>query len=257
MEISNEARERLNSRVARIVRDIDVYETEKKEITRELTSNYYDHAMAHAQERGSQAIEKQDVEAAFAGSEDPKEIAAGYMESYVNALRRAGFWPRFFAYIIDCIIAAFILGILAAMIIVPFIVLVPHEFNFTLPPPGEDYQFYANPNGPVAFLLTFLLGTTAFVWCIVYFMLIEGQFGATPGKWVLGLRVLKENGTRIGFVESIIRNLPKVIGNGTFLVIDALLMLLVFGKDKQRGFDKIARTIVVHKDKAAAGGSKP
>jgi uncharacterized RDD family membrane protein YckC len=53
-------------------------------------------------------------------------------------------------------------------------------------------------------------------------------------------------------VESIIRNIPKVVGNSVFLFIDALLMLLVFNKEKQRGFDKIARTIVVHKDKKEA-----
>ncbi len=87
---------------------------------------------------------------------------------------------------------------------------------------------------------------------ITYFIVLEGQFGATPGKWLLGLRVLQEDGTKIGFVESIIRNIPKVVGNSVFLVIDVLLMLLLFSKEKQRGFDKIARTIVVHKDRKEA-----
>ncbi len=53
-------------------------------------------------------------------------------------------------------------------------------------------------------------------------------------------------------MESIIRNIPKVVGNSVFLVIDVLLMILVFNKEKQRGFDKIARTIVVHKDRKEA-----
>ena len=87
MEISDDAKARLTNRVNRIVADIDVYEVEKQEITRELTSNFYDHSMTHATERGSKVIEKQDVDAVFAESEDPKEIAAGYMQSYVNSLR--------------------------------------------------------------------------------------------------------------------------------------------------------------------------
>jgi uncharacterized RDD family membrane protein YckC len=243
---------RLTNRVGRIVGDIDVYEAEKKEITRELTSNFYDHAMVHARERGSQTIERQDIEAVFAESEDTKEIAAGYMQSYVNALRRAGFWPRFFAYLIDVIIFGLIIGAVIAMFTIPFIVLFPNEFVWSFLNDGEDFQIFANPNSPVAILISFLVGTTTLIGLITYFIVIEGTFGATPGKFLLGLRVLKENGTKIGFVESIIRNIPKVVGNSVFLVIDVLLMILVFGKEKQRGFDKIARTIVVHKDRKEA-----
>jgi uncharacterized RDD family membrane protein YckC len=249
LEISNEARERLNNRVARIAGDIDVYEAEKKEITRELTSHFYDHAMSRAQGRGSGTIEKQDVEAVFAESEDPKEIAAGYMQSYVSGLRRAGIVSRAIAFIIDCIIIGVTLAIVSLMIVAPFLLFFPDQFTFGLTPDGNDFSFFVNPEGPVAILVSFFVGTTAFIGLIVYFMLIEGQFGATPGKWLLGLRVLRENGTKIGYVESIIRNIPKVVGNSVFLLIDALLMLLVFGKDKQRGFDKIAKTIVVHKNK--------
>jgi uncharacterized RDD family membrane protein YckC/histone H3/H4 len=250
LEISDEAKARLTHRVSRIVADIDVYEAEKKEITRELTSNFYDHAMVHAQERGSQTIEKQDVEAVFAESEDPREIAAGYMASYVSGLRRAGFWPRFFAYIIDLIIFGIIIGIIIGMISAPFLLLFPQQFNFHFL--EDEYSPFVEPSGPIAFLLSFIVGTTTLIGMITYFMVIEGRFGTTPGKMILGLRVLREDGTKIGFVDSIIRNIPKVVGNSVFLVIDALLMLLVFNKDKQRGFDKIARTIVVHKEKKEA-----
>jgi uncharacterized RDD family membrane protein YckC len=249
LEISDEAKSRLTHRVSRIVADIDVYEAEKREITRELTSNFYDHAMVHAQERGSQTIERQDVEAVFAESEDPREIAAGYMASYVSGLRRAGFWPRFFAYIIDLIIFGIILGIILGMISAPFLLFFPGQFNFHFL--DQDSSIFSEPSGPVAILLSFIIGTTTFIGLITYFIVIEGRFGTTPGKMIMGLRVLREDGTKIGFVESIIRNIPKVVGNSVFLVIDALLMLLVFNKDKQRGFDKIARTIVVHKNKEA------
>jgi uncharacterized RDD family membrane protein YckC len=252
MEISDDAKMRLTNRVSRIVNDIDVYEAEKKEIRRELTSHFYDHAMVHAQERGSNLIEKQDIEAVFAESEDPREIAAGYMQSYVNSLKRAGFWPRFFAYVIDMIIFGLIIGLVIAMISAPFLILFHDQFNFSFPENGHDYSPFVQPSGPMAVLLTFFVSTTAFIGLIVYFMVLEGQFGATPGKWLFGLRVLRENGAKIGFVESIIRNIPKVVGNSVFLVIDVLLMLLVFNKDKQRGFDKIARTIVVYKNKKEA-----
>jgi uncharacterized RDD family membrane protein YckC len=248
--ISDEAKARLTHRVSRIVADIDVYEAEKKEITRELTSHFYDHAMVHAQERGSQTIEKEDVEAVFAESEDPREIAAGYMASYVSGLRRAGFWPRLIAYAIDVIIFGLIIGTVVAMISAPFLLFFPEQFNFNFL--EDNYDFFVQPSGPIAILLSFIVGTTTLIGLIIYFIVIEGRFGATPGKWILGLRVLRENGTKIGYVESLIRNIPKVVGNSVFLIIDVLLMLLVFNKEKQRGFDKIARTIVVHKNKKEA-----
>jgi Predicted membrane protein/domain len=250
MEISDEAKMRLANRVNRIVGDIDVYDAEKREITRELTSHFYDSAMTHAAERSSGTIEKQDVEAVFAESEDPKEIAAGYMQAYVNSLRRAGFWPRFFAYIIDMLIIGMILAAGFVMMLLPFWAMFPDQFNLNFWEP--QYNLFTDPNGPVAVLFTIITGTSMFVAIFVYFVVLEGQFGATPGKWTLGLRVLREDGTRIGFVEAIIRNIPKVAGSSLFLVIDALLMLLVFSKEKQRGFDKIARTIVVYKSKKEA-----
>ncbi|OPY27763.1 MAG: RDD family protein [Methanocella sp. PtaU1.Bin125] len=246
MEISDDAKARLTNRVNRIVADIDVYEAEKKEITRELTSNFYDRSMTRAMARGSKIIEKQDVDAVFADSEDPKEIAAGYMHTYVSSLQRAGILSRGIAYLIDLIIFVLIIGIIVFMIGAPFYFIFPDQFNTRFLDGGD---IFVEPEGPIAVLVSFLLGTTVLIGMLVYFIVIEGRFGFTPGKWLLGLRVLREDGTRIGYVEAIIRNIPKVVGNSVFIVIDALLMLLLFNKEKQRGFDKIARTIVVHKSK--------
>jgi hypothetical protein len=148
MEISDDARSRLTNRVNRIVGDIDVYEKEKKDITRELTSHFYDHAMTHAQERSSNCIEKQDIEAVFAESEDPREIAAGYMQSYVSGLRRAGFWSRFIAYIIDWIVLGVIMSAVIGMIFVSFWVVFPGQFNWDVFSP--HYSLFVNPSGPVA-----------------------------------------------------------------------------------------------------------
>ncbi len=251
MEISDDAKARLTNRVNRIVADIDVYEAEKKEITRELTSNFYDHSMTHATERGSKVIEKQDIDAVFAESEDPKEIAAGYMQ-VIRELAPAGRdrleddrvcnRPDHLRRDHRPHSAHDRRAIL-------------HHSSMTSSTPGSidsGHGIFVQPAGPVAVVLSFLVGTTAFIGLMVYFIVLEGRFGFTPGKWLLGLRVLKEDGTRIGYVEAIIRNIPKVVGNSVFIVIDALLMLLLFNKEKQRGFDKIARTIVVHKNKKEA-----
>ncbi len=184
MEISDDAKARLTNRVNRIVADIDVYEAEKQEITRELTSNFFDHSMTHATERGSKIIEKQDVDAVFAESEDPREIAAGYMQSYVNSLRRAGIVSRTIAYVIDLIIFGLIIGLVVLMIGAPFFILFHDQFDTRFIEDGHG--IFVQPNGPVAVLFSFLMGTTVLIGLLVYFIVIEGRFGTTPGKWLHG-----------------------------------------------------------------------
>jgi uncharacterized RDD family membrane protein YckC len=77
-----------------------------------------------------------------------------------------------------------------------------------------------------------------------YYIVLEGHFGYTIGKYLLGLRVLRTDGTKIGYKEALLRNISKYINN--LIIIDALIMLIFFNKEKQRGFDKIANTMVVH-----------
>jgi uncharacterized RDD family membrane protein YckC len=85
---------------------------------------------------------------------------------------------------------------------------------------------------------------TAFGYVICYNILLEGYFGRTIGKYIMRLKVLKTDGTKIGYREAILRNIPKYVGN--FIFIDALIMVLFFREEKQRAFDKVADTIVIH-----------
>ncbi len=75
---------------------------------------------------------------------------------------------------------------------------------------------------------------------LLYFPLLEGRFGRTPGKRLLGLRVLKENGLPITFKDAILRRLPFYF---EFWPVDGLFIF--FTQKHQRGFDIVAKTIVV------------
>lgn len=245
MEISKDAQTRLNNRVSRIVSDIDVFDTDKKEIVRELTSHFYDSSMMRAEARGSKTIDREDVEAALADSEDPKEVASGYMKAYVSSLARAGILSRSMAFIIDIILLIITVLVVIGLLTLPLIPVFPGGFMFN--GSSDDGITFSNPIAGIVFSSIWAIGVL--VTTIFYFVVLEGRFGYTPGKWLLGLRVLKEDGTRIGYVDSLLRNLPKLLGSSSVLVLDALLMVILFRKDRQRGFDKIARTIVVHKNK--------
>jgi uncharacterized RDD family membrane protein YckC len=72
--------------------------------------------------------------------------------------------------------------------------------------------------------------------------------GATPGKKMLGLAVLQDDGVPVGWSASVVRNLLRFI--------DLLPLFYAFGlcsmflsRDFKRLGDIVAKTIVVHRDK--------
>lgn len=92
-------------------------------------------------------------------------------------------------------------------------------------------------------------GWPAFVTTVIdlgYFLLLEAILGATVGKLVLGLRVIKEDGSRIGFRDSIIRNLLRIVDAIPFLIPYLLGAVYIWKSPaKQRLGDRVAKTLVV------------
>lgn len=82
----------------------------------------------------------------------------------------------------------------------------------------------------------------------LYWTLLESRFGASIGKKLLKLRVVKENGEKISLKEAFFRNVPKFL-SGLELVLLVELAMVFSGKKKQRIFDKAAGTVVVNEEK--------
>lgn len=78
-----------------------------------------------------------------------------------------------------------------------------------------------------------------------YFYLLEGVFGRTPGKLVTRIVVRRKDGSKIGFSESLTRNLWRFVdsvfsyGVGFFIAISS--------EKTQRFGDKRADTLVVRR----------
>lgn len=94
-----------------------------------------------------------------------------------------------------------------------------------------------------------LASATAFVLYFVldwgYSMLFETLWrGQTPGKRVMGLRVLRESGVRVGFEQAALRNLARAVDGLPFLYAVGGLFALFTGKSQRLG-DLLAGTIVV------------
>ena len=94
------------------------------------------------------------------------------------------------------------------------------------------------------------------LWLVVLFVMEWGYFvffeaiwnGQSPGKRILGLRVIKEGGTPIGYIDSVLRNLLRT---ADFLPLLYFVGLLVMARDHRfrRLGDRVAGTLVVMETK--------
>jgi uncharacterized RDD family membrane protein YckC len=86
----------------------------------------------------------------------------------------------------------------------------------------------------------------ALVWTLAVFVAyssLEGRFGKTPGKWLVGIRVLGTDLKPCGFGRAFLRNLLTMVDGFFNFLVGALLVALT--ENWQRLGDMAARTIVV------------
>ena len=136
---------------------------------------------------------------------------------------RAGFWRRFAAQLID----GFLYGVAVAVVVTVL--------------GGDD---------------TAVSGLTALV-ALVYYSYFEGARGQTPGKRVLGIRVVDAgaaDGRPIGYGRAAIRHLMSYV-SGFALLIGYLWML--WDREKQTWHDKVSNAYVVPADAVLTGAAAP
>lgn len=75
---------------------------------------------------------------------------------------------------------------------------------------------------------------------VLYPVVAEAWFGKTVGKHLMGLRVVRESGTRISLGQSIVRQLPVLL---QVIWVDALFA--IFTERRQRAFELLSKTRVV------------
>ncbi len=80
---------------------------------------------------------------------------------------------------------------------------------------------------------------------IGYYVVLEALRGATVGKMVVGLRVLKDDGDSVSWSESAIRNVLRVV-DGLFFYLVAAIFVWTSDKRKRLG-DRVAGTVVVRR----------
>ncbi|MGZ4938732.1 MAG: RDD family protein, partial [Halobacteriota archaeon] len=80
----------------------------------------------------------------------------------------------------------------------------------------------------------------------VYFWLLEGTYGQTVGKMAVKIKVLREDGSKIDYADSAVRNILRPIDLIPYIIPYLLGAILIWSSDKrQRLGDRVAHTIVV------------
>jgi uncharacterized RDD family membrane protein YckC len=158
---------------------------------------------------------------------DPREIAAEFMSAVPFAF--AGFWRRLAAFLLDLIVVA-VFGGLAAGLAVALSNAVPSH------PEGLG----ENLIGGLIILVLLISSNSAIAVVLMYFPVLEGRFGQTLGKRMLGIVVRSEDGLPVGYWRAFLRRLSFYFELFPF---DALF--IPFTKKHQRAFDILAKTIVV------------
>jgi len=94
-----------------------------------------------------------------------------------------------------------------------------------------------------------LVGAPAFLGYLLvfaYFLVMEALIGATVGKLMLKLRVVKEaDGSPIDWRASAVRNVLRIVDGFAFYLVGFLI--ICFTQKHQRLGDKVAGTVVVRR----------
>jgi uncharacterized RDD family membrane protein YckC len=78
----------------------------------------------------------------------------------------------------------------------------------------------------------------------IYYIAMNGAFGATLGKMALGLKIVKADGSPIGFGTAVVRYLLEIVFT---IVTCGLGYIAVACTAKKQGLhDMVAGTVVIH-----------
>lgn len=221
-------------------------------VARHLVGAERDKARAELGDHLAEAAEAGELSEALERLGTPAEAAASFAE--LRNAKPARTDIRFIAVLIDNLP---LVGISIALFVQGLIRTIEGGSGFTVSfPPATYFRF---GEGCVAFTplrcgayddsgLVYTLGfPIALAWSIIGLGLIEARTGMTPGKRLMKLRVVTEDGLRIHPITGIVRRLCLLLG--PFAWVD--WVPAVWG-DRRRILDRLTETKVV----PVAGGEK-
>jgi uncharacterized RDD family membrane protein YckC len=151
----------------------------------------------------------------------PPAVAAAWATA---ALPKAGFWVRAMAAVVDAALVGLIEGALAAL----------------LTRAGGIEPDFGSAEGLSMMLVLGLFGTVV---GIAYRVAFLGHGGQTPGKMLAQVKVVRTDGSELGYGRAALR---EVVGKFlSKLILGVGYLMVAFDRQKQGLHDKIADTYVI------------
>jgi uncharacterized RDD family membrane protein YckC len=145
---------------------------------------------------------------------------------YMSKLSYAGLGDRFLALLID--------GMLLSAVFFPITRIV--KGVWIMAPSDHLWRVGWLVSDPLCMIFLIVI--------FIYFVVLEGIFGRTAGKWFLGLRVVSKEGGNPGLLRALLRNLLRLVDA---LPVFSILgvVLIIRSAEKARVGDMVAGTRVV------------
>jgi len=140
----------------------------------------------------------------------------------ITEYKYAGFWMRFWAYLIDVIVVFSINGILLSPLV------------------------FLNEGYPIEISFWTLNGILAGVIYYVYFLLMTKYFEQTVGKMILGIKVIRENREPLLWSDLIFREVVGRFIHNILFFLKLLYLVVAFSNEKQGIHDMIGNTRVIY-----------
>ena len=169
----------------------------------------------------------EDMKALVERMGDPREVAAEFMSAVPMVY--AGFWRRTAAFLVDLVVVLLFAGLAAALTI-----------SLSNVVPQHPEGLLENLIGGAIILMILVSANACIAAILVYFPLLEGRFGQTLGKRLLGLRVRAEDGLPATYGQAFLRRLSFY-----FEIFPIEALFLALQPKRQRWFDLLAKTVVV------------
>ncbi len=144
-----------------------------------------------------------------------------------GSLPKAGFWVRSAAFLIDAAVVAALVS--AGSLLVSAAVLIGGGLSST-PEFAQEWLEWASTTTLSALVVA------------CYFTVFVAWRGQTPGKMLLGLRILRATGREVTLARALVRWMAQGLG---VLPFGIGFLLLAFSRRKQALHDKIAGTYVI------------
>ena len=158
-------------------------------------------------------------------------------EVFGDELDAVGFWPRVAAFIVDAILLSLVLWV----VWIPIAKIM--GWPVQIQPPATTGTFKLDDFMPVIWLAA-KQAIFSFILRMIYEVFMNGRFGATIGKLIIGAKIVRLDGSPLEYKYAFFRFLARLLNE---FACHLPYLMVAFREDKRGLHDLIVGTRVIYK----------